>query len=107
MFEAYDFATILRILGDCVPWSELNFYIFVCDASSQYISWNFNNNETEKTYFGNGSISDLGEEYNLTLYYEYHVALPLSLSLTDGNFSMRSTLTIRAHSLTQFPVTCH
>ena len=87
--------------------SEFNFYTFVCDASSQYISWNFNNTEIEKTYFGNRSISYLEREYRgHTGDYDYHIALSLSESRTDGNFAMRSTLTIHAYNLTQFPVSC-
>ena len=88
--------------------SELNFYTFVCDASSQYISWNFNS-EIEKTYFGNSSIFFYKREYRgHTRDYDFHIALPLSEGHANDvdNFTMRSTLTIHAHNLTQFPVNC-
>lgn len=84
------------------------FYTFVCDASGQYIRWTFNN-EIEKTYYGDANIFYLQverEDRNYTPYYDYHFALPLSLNLIDGNFSMRSTLTIQPHNLTEFPVEC-
>jgi hypothetical protein len=84
------------------------FYTFVCDASSSsYISWNFNN-ELEKTYYGNSTnILNLErEDRDCTPYYDYHFAVPLSQHLSGDNFAMRSTLTIHAHNLTQFPVEC-
>lgn len=88
-------------------WSESHYYTFICDVKSLYIAWNFNNDEIEKVFFGHSSSFE-SEHRGHTDDYDYQFVLHLSERLPDGNYTMRSSLTIHLHnhSLTQFNVTC-
>ena len=85
------------------PLSGFNFFTFICDVNSRYISWEFSN--LDLTFFG----YEAKREYrSQTVDFEYHLVLHISENLRDDIYAMRSSLTIFPYnySLTQFPVAC-